>query len=107
MKLLTVIVDPARAGELTRALTAFGVPGFTVSDAYATVAHGSVRLQRGRPTRTYLRCRSRVELVVDDADAADVLRVIVRVLADGGRVWVTPVVAFTHVRTGRRGIRAL
>jgi nitrogen regulatory protein P-II 1 len=53
----------------------------------------------------------RIELVVDDADAAGVVEAIVSSAHTGkigdGKVWVTPVESITRVRTGEQGVDAL
>ena len=53
----------------------------------------------------------RLEVVVDDADAADVIDVIVKAAQTGkigdGKVWVVPVETVVRVRTGEQGPDAL
>ena len=53
----------------------------------------------------------RVEVLVDDADANDVVEVIVKSAQTGrigdGKVWVVPVETAVRVRTGERGTEAL
>ena len=53
----------------------------------------------------------RIEVLVDDDDADDVVDVIVKSAATGkigdGKVWVTPIDTVVRVRTGERGRDAL
>jgi nitrogen regulatory protein P-II 1 len=53
----------------------------------------------------------RLEVLVDDAQAEDVVDTIVRTAATGkigdGKVWVVPVDTVVRVRTGERGSDAL
>jgi nitrogen regulatory protein P-II 1 len=53
----------------------------------------------------------RVEVLVDDADAADVVEVVVKAAQTGrigdGKVWVVPIDEVVRVRTGERGVDAL
>lgn len=53
----------------------------------------------------------RIEVLVDDADAADLVEVMVKSAQSGkigdGKVWVTPVEEVVRVRTGERGAEAL
>ncbi len=53
----------------------------------------------------------RVEVLVDDADAGDVLDVVAKAAQTGsigdGKVWSTPVDDVVRVRTGERGVEAL
>jgi nitrogen regulatory protein P-II 1 len=55
--------------------------------------------------------KARIDLVVSDEDAADVVDVIAHAAATGqigdGKIWVTPVVHLVRVRTGERGIDTL
>ncbi len=53
----------------------------------------------------------RVEVLVDDEDAADVVEVVVKAAQTGqigdGKVWVVPIEDVVRVRTGERGIDAI
>jgi nitrogen regulatory protein P-II 1 len=53
----------------------------------------------------------RIEVLVDDADATDVIDVIAKAAQTGsigdGKVWCTPVDDVVRVRTGERGVEAL
>jgi nitrogen regulatory protein P-II 1 len=53
----------------------------------------------------------RVEVLVDDGDAADVIDVVVKAAQTGrigdGKVWSIPVETVVRVRTGERGPEAL
>jgi nitrogen regulatory protein P-II 1 len=53
----------------------------------------------------------RVEVLVEEADARDVLEVIAKAAHTGaigdGKVWSTPVDDVVRVRTGERGVEAL
>jgi nitrogen regulatory protein P-II 1 len=54
--------------------------------------------------------RVRLDIVAHDEDAADLVRIILRVTAGeagDGRVWVTPVESIVGVGTGERGVDAL
>jgi nitrogen regulatory protein P-II 1 len=53
----------------------------------------------------------RVEVVVDDVDANDVMMVILKAAQTGrigdGKIWTVPVEDVARVRTGERGLDAL
>ncbi|HEU0100876.1 MAG TPA: P-II family nitrogen regulator, partial [Mycobacteriales bacterium] len=55
--------------------------------------------------------KTRVEVLVDDADASRVIDAIVAAASTGsigdGKVWSTPVDEVVRVRTGERGVEAL
>jgi nitrogen regulatory protein P-II 1 len=52
-----------------------------------------------------------MEVVVDDGDADDIVNVILGSAAStasgAGKIWITPVVSLTRVRTGERGMDAI
>ena len=55
--------------------------------------------------------KNEVEIVVDDADATDVVDIVVKTAQTGrigdGKVWVSPVDSVTRVRTGEQDGAAL
>jgi nitrogen regulatory protein P-II 1 len=76
----------------------------TVTEPVATAGR---RATRGLPGAEYdvaLVPKIRVELVVEDADAKDIVGVIAKAAATGkigdGKVWVSPVDTIVRVRTG-------
>ena len=112
MRLVTAAIKPFRLEEVKSALEALGVQGMTVSEV-----QGYGR-QRGH-TEVYLGAeytvsfvpKTRIEVLVDDADAARVVDAVVAAAATGsigdGKVWTTPVEDVVRVRTGERGAEAL
>jgi Nitrogen regulatory protein PII len=72
---------------------------------------GHTEVYRGAEYTVDLVPQVRIELVVDDADAAGVVEAIVSSAHTGkigdGKVWVTPVESITRVRTGEQGVDAL
>ncbi|MGI5340317.1 P-II family nitrogen regulator [Streptomyces sp. CA-181903] len=112
MKLVTAVVKPHRVDEIKDALQRFGIQGLTISDVQG---HGRQRghteVYRGAEYRIDTLPKSRIEILVEDPDAADVVDVIVRTARTGkigdGKVWVVPVETVVRVRTGERGPDAL
>ncbi|EME99920.1 P-II family nitrogen regulator [Streptomyces mobaraensis NBRC 13819 = DSM 40847] len=112
MKLVTAVVKPHRVDEIKDALQRFGIQGLTISDVQG---HGRQRghteVYRGAEYRIDTLPKSRIEVLVEDQDAADVVDVIVRTARTGkigdGKVWVVPVETVVRVRTGERGPDAL
>ncbi|MFI0736554.1 P-II family nitrogen regulator [Streptomyces sp. NPDC021100] len=112
MKLVTAVVKPHRVDEIKDALQRFGIQGLTISDVQG---HGRQRghteVYRGAEYRIDTLPKSRIEVLVEDPDAADVVDVIVRTARTGkigdGKVWVVPVETVVRVRTGERGPDAL
>ncbi|WP_088313490.1 P-II family nitrogen regulator [Kineosporia sp. R_H_3] len=112
MKLITAIIKPHALGDVKDALQAAGVAGMTVSEAQG---HGRQRghteVYRGAEYQVDFVPKTRVEIVVDDADAARIVDVVVAAARTGrigdGKVWTVPVDSVTRVRTGETGHDAL
>jgi nitrogen regulatory protein P-II 1 len=112
VKLITAVIKPFRLDDVKTALEAFGVHGMTVCEVQG---HGRQRghteVYRGAEYAVDFVPKLRVEVLVDDADAADVLDVVVKAAHTGsigdGKVWVVPVEEVVRVRTGERGPDAL
>jgi len=112
MKLITAIIKPFKLDDVKAALEAFGIQGMTVSEA------SGYGRQRGH-TEVYgaaeytvdLVPKVRLEVPVEDADAAPALDVVVKAAQTGrigdGKVWSVPVDVVARVRTGERGPAAL
>jgi nitrogen regulatory protein P-II 1 len=112
VKLITAVIKPHKLDEVKAALEAFGVQGLTVSEASGYGRQrGHTEVYRGAEYTVDLVPKVRVEVLVDDADAADVVEVVVKAAQTGrigdGKVWVAPIEDVVRVRTGERGIDAL
>jgi len=112
MKLLTAVIKPHKLDEVKNALEAFGVQGMTVSEASGYGRQrGHTEVYRGAEYTVDLVPKVRVEVLVDDVDAADVVDVVVKSASTGrigdGKVWTVAVDDVVRVRTGERGLDAL
>lgn len=112
MKLITAVVKPHRIDEIKDALRTFGVQGLTVTEASGYGRQrGHTEVYRGAEYEIDLVPKIRIEVLVEDADAEDVVDVIVKTARTGkigdGKVWVVPVETVVRVRTGDRGPDAL
>ena len=112
MKLVTAVIKPFKLDEVKSALESFGVHGITVSEASGYGRQrGHTEVYRGAEYTVDLVPKVRVEVLVDDSDAEDVIDVIVKSSQTGrigdGKVWSVPVDTVVRVRTGERGIDAL
>lgn len=108
MKLVTAIVKPFKVGDVREALAAVGVRGLTVSDAQGYGRQGGhTEVYRGAEYQIDFVPKVRLELVVADDLAADVVDAIVTAARTGkigdGKVWVQTVEELVRVRTGERG----
>jgi nitrogen regulatory protein P-II 1 len=112
MKLITAIIKPIKLDDVKSALETFGVHGLTVSEASGYGRQkGHTEVYRGAEYTVDLVPKVRVEILTDDADADEVMDVVVKAAASGrigdGKVWCTPVETVIRVRTGERGPDAL
>ena len=112
MKLITAVIKPFKLDDVKSALESFGVHGITVTEASGYGRQkGHTEVYRGAEYTVDLVPKVRVEVLVDDADADDVIEVITKSAQTGrigdGKVWSTPVDTVVRVRTGERGVDAL
>ena len=112
MKLITAILKPFKLDEVKDALQAAGVTGMTVSEASGFGRQrGHTEVYRGAEYTVDLVPKVRLEVIVDDQDAAAIVDVIVKAASTGaigdGKVWTTPVDSIIRVRTGERGTEAI
>jgi nitrogen regulatory protein P-II 1 len=112
MKLVTAVIKPFKLDDVKSALESFGVQGITVTEASGYGRQrGHTEVYRGAEYTVDLVPKVRVEVLVDDADADDVIEVIVKSAQTGrigdGKVWSVPVETVVRVRTGDRGVDAL
>ncbi|MCF3175753.1 MULTISPECIES: P-II family nitrogen regulator [Streptomyces] len=112
MKLITAVIKPHRLDEVKDALQAFGVHGLTITEASGYGRQrGHTEVYRGAEYTVDLVPKIRVEVLVEDADAEELVDVIVKAARTGkigdGKVWSIPVDDAVRVRTGERGPDAL
>jgi nitrogen regulatory protein P-II 1 len=112
MKLVTAIIKPHQLDEVKEALEAYGISGMTVSEASGYGRQrGHSEVYRGAEYTVDFVPKVRVEVLVDDIDAASVADVILKAAQTGrigdGKIWTVPVEDVVRVRTGERGVDAL
>ena len=112
MKLVTAIIKPHQLDEVKEALEAYGISGMTVSEASGYGRQrGHSEVYRGAEYTVDFVPKVRVEVLVDDMDAASVADVILKAAQTGrigdGKIWTIPVDDVVRVRTGERGVDAL
>jgi len=112
MKLITAIVKPFRVNDVRDALHDIGVLGLTVSDAQGYGRQrGHTEVYRGAEYQIDFVPKIRMEVLVDDDDAAHVIETIVTAARTGkigdGKVWVQDIEEVVRVRTGERGPEAI
>src|SRR5512139_3604221 len=107
MKLVTAVIKPHKWEEVREALESFGVTGMTVGEVSGYGRQkGHTEVYRGAEYDVALVPKIRIEIVVDDAAADDVVGIIVKSAQTGrigdGKVWVVPIDTVVRVRTGER-----
>jgi nitrogen regulatory protein P-II 1 len=108
VKLITAVVKPFKLEDVKSALHDAGIAGMTVSEVQG---HGRQRghteVYRGAEYVVDFVPKVRIELVVDDAEAARVVEVIVEAGRTGqigdGKVWTCAIDDLVRIRTGERG----
>ena len=112
MKLITAIIKPFKLDDVKSAVEALDIHGMTVSEASGFGRQrGHTEVYRGAEYTVELVPKVRIEIVVDDDRAGDVMDAIVGAAQTGkigdGKVWSVPVDTVVRVRTGERGAEAL
>ena len=112
MKLVTAIIKPFKLDDVKSAVEALDIHGMTVSEASGFGRQrGHTEVYRGAEYTVELVPKVRIEIVVDDDRAGDVMDAIVGAAQTGkirdGKVWSVPVDTVVRVRTGERGAEAL
>ena len=112
MKQVTAVVKPFKLDDVKAALEVLGVQGLTVSEVQGFGRQkGHTEVYRGAEYEVDLVPKVRIEVLVDEGDAEDVIDVIVKSAQTGkigdGKVWAVPVDDVVRVRTGERGNSAL
>ena len=112
MKLVTAIVQPHKLADVQLALAMHGVSGMTVSESsgYAR-QHGHSEIYRGEEFTIDFVLKVKVEILVTDSGADEVVTVIADAARTGeigdGKIWVTEVARTVRIRTGETGEDAL
>jgi len=112
VKLVTAVIKPFKLDDVKAALESFGIAGITVSEVQGYGRQkGHTEVYRGAEYQVAFNPKLRIEVVVDDGDATELVDVVVKAAQTGsigdGKVWVIPVETVVRVRTGERGADAL
>lgn len=112
MKVVVAVIKPFKLDDVKEALKSLGVQGLTLTEVQGFGRQGGhTETYRGAEYTIDLVPKVRLEIVVDDMMAADVVDTVIGAARTGkigdGKVWVTPVEDLVRIRTGERGKDAL
>ncbi|TJY68806.1 P-II family nitrogen regulator [Arthrobacter sp. CAU 1506] len=112
MKLVTAIIRPQKLDSIRNSLESYGVQGLTISQASGYGRQrGHTEVYRGAEYTVDLLPKIRIEVLVSDEQADDIVDVLVATANTGhagdGKVWLVDVQEAVRVRTGERGEAAL
>jgi nitrogen regulatory protein P-II 1 len=112
VKLVVAVLKPFKLDDVKGALRDLGVHGMTLTESQGFGRQrGHTEVYRGAEYEVDFVPKIRIEVLVDDSEAEDVVDAVVRTAATGkigdGKVWVVPVDTVVRVRTGERGADAL
>ena len=108
MKKIEAIVKPFKLDEVKEALQGIGVQGMTVTEVKGFGRQkGHTELYRGSEYRVDFLPKSKLEIVVADAEVDRVVETIVKVAKTGsigdGKIFIVPVEDAIRIRTGESG----
>ena len=112
MKLVVAVIKPFKLDEVKAALEGVGIQGLTITDARGFGRQkGHTEVYRGAEYQVELLPKTRIEVLVDDEAADDVVKAVVAGARTGaigdGKVWVLSVDQAVRIRTGEMGADAL
>jgi len=112
MKLVTAVIKPFKLDDVKNALKGIGVVGMTVTEVRGFGRQGGhTETYRGTEYQVDFLPKVKVEAIVDDADAQDVVDAIATSAKTDkigdGKVWVTTVDDLVRIRTGESGAEAV
>ncbi len=112
MQIVTAVVKPFKLDDVKDALKGVGVQGMTVTEVKGFGRQGGhTETYRGAEYTIDFVPKVKVEVVVADTDADEVVSAIVKAAGTGkigdGKVWVTSAASVVRIRTGELGDDAL
>jgi len=112
MKKVEAIIKPFKLDAVKEALSSVGVQGLTVSEVKGFGRQkGHTELYRGAEYTTDFLPKMKLEVVVPDDAASQIVRVIERAARSGrigdGKIFVLPLDEVVRIRTGERGSDAI
>ena len=112
MKKVEAVIRPDSLDEVMNALEGAGYPGIMVTEIEGHGRQKGVKQQwRGQEYKVDLLPKVKIELVVTDKEADEIIKSISKVAKTGqvgdGKIFLTDVTDAVRIRTGERGDSAL
>jgi len=112
MKMVEAIVKPFKLDEVKEALTKAGIQGMTVEEVKGFGRQkGHTELYRGAEYSVDFLPKVKIQIIVPDEKAAEVVQVIIDAAKTGkigdGKIFVTNVEEVIRIRTGEKGADAI
>ena len=112
MKMVEAIVKPFKLDEVKDALTKAGVQGMTVEEVKGFGRQkGHTELYRGAEYSVEFLPKVKIQIIVPDENAAEVVRAITESAKTGkigdGKIFVSNVEEVIRIRTGEKGSDAI
>jgi nitrogen regulatory protein P-II 1 len=112
MKKIEAIIKPFKLNEVKEALSKAGIQGLTVTEVKGFGRQkGHTELYRGAEYVVEFVPKLKIEIVLDDSKASQVVEVIRDTAKTGqigdGKIFVLPVEEVLRIRTGERGSSAI
>ena len=112
MKKIEAIIKPFKLEEVKEAITEAGVHGMTVSEVKGFGRQkGHTEIYRGSEYTVDFLPKVKLEIVVEDGDAAKIVDTIVKAASTNkigdGKVFVSTIEDAVRIRTGERGDDAI
>jgi len=112
MKKIEVITRPYKLDEVKEALTTAGIKGMTVSEVKGFGRQrGHTEVYRGAEYQVDFVPKVKIELVVEDALAAEIIKTIQNAARTGevgdGKIFVSHIEDVVRIRTGETGNSAV
>ena len=112
MKKVEAIIKPFKLEDVKEALSEIGIQGMTVTEVKGFGRQkGHTEIYRGSEYTVDFLPKVKIEIVVDDEQASEVVDTVVKTANTGkigdGKVFVSPVEEAVRIRTGDRGNEAV
>ena len=112
MKKIEAIIKPFKLEDVKEALSEIGIQGMTVTEVKGFGRQkGHTEIYRGSEYTVDFLPKVKIEIVVDDSQASEVVDTVVKTANTGkigdGKVFVSSVEEAVRIRTGERGNEAV